>query len=142
MIRRIATLLALPLMLMIWVLLTVGTPTSHRVTNAPKPVPSAPVYPACVTEDGAGQALCMWDAQTQGNGQGTSVVSGDCAPSVVDVDSVALCVMLHSKPSMEIMGQDGSINTVPNGADLVAECTDEFDAGIAQNECMNAWLNG
>lgn len=37
----------------------------------------APAYAACTQEDGSspGQAFpCMWDASTQGNGQGTSFV--------------------------------------------------------------------
>lgn len=35
----------------------------------------AHAIPACVHEDGSGQGLCLWNAQTQGNGQGTSVVN-------------------------------------------------------------------
>lgn len=71
-----------------------------------------PTMPACVTEDGSGQALCWWDAQRRGNGLGTSVVSGDCA-LVPDADGLrALCIGMHNTQS---------------GADRVQECNNELE---------------
>ena len=37
-------------------------------------VPAPGVYriPSCIEEDGSGQAVCLWDARTRGNGEGTS----------------------------------------------------------------------
>ena len=100
--------------------------TDRKVTNAPAPTATTnPAgYPACVTEDGAGQALCWWDAQRQGNTYGDSVVSGDCA---YEGDATkSLCVDLHSHPSYTVDNEDGSSHTVPNGSDLVAECQEEL----------------
>lgn len=80
--------------------------------------------PACVVEDGNGMALCWWDAQRQGNGHGTSVVSGDCAPDVMR-GAWALCVRLY---------------TVPDGAALDHECAAVKKSGswtVAQ--CMDVW---
>lgn len=66
--------------------------------------------PECESEDGTGMALCEWDAATMGNGKGTSLISGDCAPSIVGGWLTASrCVLLYSKPggkdaAMECMG--------------------------------------
>lgn len=60
--------------------------------------------PACVTEDGAGMALCYWDADSRGNHLGTSVVSGDCAPDVMGGRS-ALCVRLYNVPDAETLNR-------------------------------------
>lgn len=38
-------------------------------------ITAANALPACIHEDGSGQGPCFWNAQTQGNGQGTSVVN-------------------------------------------------------------------
>lgn len=138
MIRRIATLVALPLLLMV-VVLAVFLPSERHADTVVLPTPSAtPTLPACVTEDGAGQALCWWDAQAQGNGMGTSVVSGDCAPSVMGEASDA-CVNLHARESREEVHADGSINSIPNGADLIGECAEEWD-GIELQNCIEEWL--
>jgi hypothetical protein len=122
--------------------------TRPAESHATAPVLSTPTsanpYPACITEDGAGQALCMWDAQHSGNGMGISVVSGDCAYE--DGYMVNVCVTLHSQDSYEVMNEDGSSNTVPNGADLVAECQDELQANKSEwndselLECFKAWM--
>ena len=97
------------------------------------PAPSSTTaYPACIAEDGAGQALCYWDAHTMGNGQGTSVVSGDCAPSLMGPITSAVCVKLHAMPSSTATYQ-GAITEWPAGPDLVAECMDE-NQGMTQKE--------
>lgn len=111
-----------------------ATPDSIIYTN-PKPVHT---MPACTTEDGAGMALCTWDAQKQGNGQGESVISGDCASSIMG-DASEVCVALHARASMTIPNSDGSSNTIPNGADLIAECAMEFK-GTQLQECIAEWL--
>lgn len=36
--------------------------------------PTAPSLPACVVEDGSGQAICVWDGQHMENGTGRSYV--------------------------------------------------------------------
>jgi hypothetical protein len=122
---------------------------------ADRPIYTAPTtevpLPSCVTEDGAGQALCMWDAQSQGNGQGTSIISGDCAPAYVGSQQASdVCVRLHSLPSTHTVNEDGSEVTMPNGADLVAECNEENTRmTIAEKnanefdviDCFNAQMN-
>lgn len=119
------------------VLLPSQSPSTAPILLAPT---STPALPACITEDGAGQALCWWDAQQQGNGMGNSVVSGDCAPSIVGSEAVsALCVNLHARETREITNADGSINTIPNGVDLVGECIMESDSTPIE-ECIRGWL--
>lgn len=145
-----AALLAL---LMLPVLSYTHTPSESHATVVTLPTPTVPTntdgtprteahsLPTCTTEDGAGMALCYWDAQRQGNGQGTSVVSGDCAPSIMGNQATSsLCVNLHSRDSVTVDNGDGSSNTVPNGPDLIAECTSEFDGSELQ-ECIREWLN-
>lgn len=137
------TWIILPLALMALILAPILAYTHSPAESAPTAIilPTAtPTYPACITEDGAGQALCWWDAQRQGNGEGTSVLSGDCAPSVMG-EASHVCVNLHARDSITITNEDGSMNTIPNGADLVAECTDEFDKGMERQECIKAWHN-
>jgi hypothetical protein len=135
MIRKAATLI-LALVISLTVALYLSPSQTSTAPAILLPTPTA-TLPVCVTEDGAGMALCTWDAQTQGNGQGTSVVSGDCAPSVMG-EASALCVNLHSRASVTVPNEDGSSNTIPNGADLVGECTDEFDKGMERQECIKA----
>jgi hypothetical protein len=65
-----------------------------------------PTLPACVTEDGAGQALCLWDAQHMGNGVGTSVISGDCALVTQANRMQALCVQMHTTQKGTIIAQE------------------------------------
>ena len=119
--------------------LSIPTSTTERFTNAPTQHAPTVTLPMCDTEDGAGMALCWWDAQRQGNGQGTSVVSGDCAPSIMDEVTSQWCVLLHERPSLVMHNEDGSSNTIPNGADLIAECAQEFD-GIELQECIRGWM--
>lgn len=79
------------------------------------PATDAPSLPMCTYEDGSGQALCTWDAQTQGNGMGTDVIAGDCSLGTVgDVDASNACLTLWSED---------------NGPVLVDEClTIEWEA--------------
>ena len=137
--RRMMVLLGMATLALL--LVTVFLPSQNPSTAPVLLAPSAtPTLPACVTEDGAGQAVCWWDAQAQGNGMGTSVVSGDCAPSVVGSEAVsALCINLHAREMREVTNADGSINTVPNGADLVGECVIESDSQPIE-ECIRGWL--
>lgn len=127
------------------------TPTETMGADG-SPVTDAHSLPTCTTEDGAGQALCWWDAQRQGNGQGNSVVSGDCAPSIMgDQATSSLCVNLHSRDSETVDNGDGSSHTVPNGPDLIAECldidslmsnADKVSEGWSIRECIKAQMNG
>lgn len=141
--RRVlmGTISALILAVLTIVAVTVsGTP----VSNAPAIVLPTPTntLPACITEDGAGMARCYWDAQAQGNGMGTSMVSGDCALAPEASDLTAMCIALYGQPGYEVANEDGSYNSVPNGADLVRECNDESrnEIGIELQECYANWL--
>lgn len=96
--------------------------------------------PACATETGEGQALCMWDASEQGNRMGTDVVAGDCSTgTVLTVDASTACMALWARP---------------NGKALVWECLNiEYEArsnneyrielnanGWTITECFNAMM--
>lgn len=86
---------------MAYVALAPAESDSERIvwTN-PSPTPT---YPVCVTEDGNGQALCMWQGSTR------TVLSGDCA-LVTTVDRMqALCVEMHD---------------TQQGSDKAQECND------------------
>ena len=53
-----------------------GLAVSAYLTGGPseEPIPAGvPIY-ACEFEDGYGQDLCYWDAETSGNGRGRSFV--------------------------------------------------------------------
>lgn len=109
-----------------------ATPESNgTAVFTPSPM-ATPTYPACIAEDGAGMALCTWDAHTMGNGQGTSVISGDCAPAIMGEAASAECVITHKQPSMTETYQ-GAITEWPSGPDLVAECIDENN-GMNESE--------
>lgn len=121
-------------------------PTPTATMDAPiSPVTEALSLPTCAEEDGAGMALCYWDAQKQGNGMGTSVVSGDCAPDIMGAEASALCVNLHSRASVTVQNADGSSNTIPNGADLVGECLYDWDGEDSTkaelSDCIKAQMN-
>ncbi len=115
-------------------LLGIGINTVHHASKAPESnvsalsaiAPTSPMdMPACEQEDGAGVALCWWDAQAKGNGKGTSIISGDCAADYVGgYEASVLCVKLHAMKARTITNADGSTNTIPNGSQLVAECND------------------
>lgn len=112
------------------VTLSKGADSHANGTTYATPTPAS-TLPSCVTEDGAGMALCWWDAQTQGNGKGTSVVSGDCADMGEDT---SLCVNVYARDSNEVDNKDGSYHTVPNGADIVGECMSIMQKGRMDKE--------
>lgn len=137
MIRKALTTLSM-LVLATLALITFRPSESH-VEPVFTPTPSAsPTLPACAAEDGAGQALCYWDGATMGNGKGRAIISGDCAPEYVGGETAsAECVATHTMPSTKRTNADGSVVTIPNGADLVAECNDinnQIIQGIAKTE--------
>lgn len=69
--------------------------------------------PLCATEAGEGQALCVWEAGTQGNGEGTTIISGDCAPTYVGDDAtMRMCMSLYGMHDY-------------SGSD-VQDCNDEY----------------
>jgi hypothetical protein len=115
------------------------TPT--LVATVPTTAPSE-LLP-CEYEDGSGQALCMWDADTMGNGVGTDAVGGECAIGSVGIDSEsvsALCVKLWAKPASHVELDNGASSDTHNGKALVQECTDiEFEA--SQDKDMRNELN-
>lgn len=140
--RRVFLSLLSILALSIGAAVTLSLPsTPQSYVHVPtEPSPTSPMgMPTCDTEDGAGMALCWWDAQAQGNGQGNSVVSGDCAPSIMGESASALCVTLYDRPSAEVSNSDGSFNTIPNGADLVGECVMDKSATPIE-ECIRGWM--
>jgi hypothetical protein len=95
-----------------------GAESAVQGTESTTPTEVYPALPTCLDETGSGVALCTWDAQTQGNGMGNSIVSGDCALSVtITHDVMALCIELHN---------------TQNGVDSVQEC----------NDIENAIVNG
>lgn|SRR6187551_1013670 len=115
------------LSLAVLVAYALSTAASTPVTNAPTPTPSAsPYVPECAAEDGAGQALCMW--------QGT--VSGDCAPSVVgDAYVSSVCVRVHSLGMVHTTNPDGGSST-SYGPDMVSECIDIQQQGIMDSDTL------
>src|SRR3954465_3734714 len=117
--------LILPLLLMViaavWfrAIVTAEYPATAAPIAPPATTPYTPAswrtedgsgLPACESEDGTGQSLCYWDAASEGNGEGTSLISGDCAPSIVGGwDVASKCVILYGRPdgqdaAMECMG--------------------------------------
>jgi hypothetical protein len=98
------------------------TPVQPAERHASAPVAVTPTLPSCPTNDetGAGMALCYWNAQAMGNGRGTSVVSGDCAPMIMGDEASKACVILHG---------------TPGGPDLVGECISNENAK-AIAECI------
>jgi hypothetical protein len=108
-------------------LLTIHPATPvHTAVSLPTASTSAtpaatPTLPACESEDGSGQALCMWDASESGNGEGTDAVGGECAMGSVGITTKALsalCVRVWSIPAYT-RGNDSW-----NGKGMVSECTD------------------
>lgn len=134
MIRRIAYIL--PVILGALLALAWLTPSQGNAEPVITITPTAtPSLPACAYEDGSGQALCYWDAQTMGNGEGTSLISGDCAPDYVGGQvSSNLCVDIFKE------GQAG--------VDFIGECvgientisdSDRKNEGWTITECFKAW---
>lgn len=124
---RIASTLVLLFALATTLVMATPTDTNQAMTLVSHPVQDS--LPTCETEDGAGMALCWWDAQTMGNGMGTSVVSGDCAPDYVGgMDISALCVKLHHQSAQTYVYDDG-VRTI-TGADEVASCIEIHEEAI------------
>lgn len=119
-----------------------STPVAHHHHAQPVHRYLGRTLPACRTEDGAGQALCWWDAKHRGNHKGRSVISGDCAPSVMGKAYVVrLCVKLHAQPATDTVYQGAKVHT-PAGPALIDECVhDSRTPGFAgMAECLKAWL--
>lgn len=129
-----ASLLIAALLALAWL-----SPVATPVTRVQTPAPVAPSLPACITEDGAGMALCTWDAASQGNGKGRSVISGDCAPDIMGEAASAACVALHKAPSHTVTDVNGFESSWPTGADLVAECMDEDRAMTNEEKAENGF---
>lgn len=99
--------------------LLVSQPSTGSITYVPHAPSATPTMAQCATEDGAGQALCMW--------QGT--VSGDCAPSVMgDSYTSGVCVQVHSMGEVQWTNPDGSTGTT-YGPDMVGECVSIMQDG-------------
>ncbi|KAI4218791.1 MAG: hypothetical protein L6R40_008751, partial [Gallowayella cf. fulva] len=102
-------------------LFSLGTVLNMRESAPTGPVYTAPTspmtYPACASEDGAGMVLCTWQADSMGNGEGTSITSGDCATYVGYTQE--LCINTHA------MGQ--------GGADTVQNCNDILNSNSYEN---------
>jgi hypothetical protein len=98
--------------------------------------------PACQEEDGSGHALCMWDADVQGNGMGTDAVSGECAVGSNGIPTgytSALCVKLWERNAHTMQYQGATIE-IADGPVLVEQCIIESENGNAL-ECIKAELN-
>lgn len=52
--------------------LTLGAATAGQVAHS---APATPAHDQCRYEDGSGQRVCIWDAGTQGNGEGDSFIA-------------------------------------------------------------------
>lgn len=131
MIRRTSAYATLALLLLTLVWLAVPAQMDVQPSTISTPT-ATPALPVCVVEDGSGQALCMWDADTMGNGEGMSVVSGDCALDITgNEDTQAVCVNVHHNG---VKGSDG-----------VQECNDERHSQNGKNgwsliECYRAFI--
>jgi hypothetical protein len=64
-------------------------------------------------------------------------------------DVSLLCVNLFSRDSVQVDNGDGSSHTIPNGADLVAECVETWNMmddetaeaeGFTLEECFKAQM--
>lgn len=90
------------------------------------PVPSYSL-PLCTNEDGSGQALCMWDAAHQGDGEGMDVIAGDCSVGTVysqDASDVCMAVWYGS----------------PDGPEIVEEClTIAWQIEVGEVERQDGW---
>lgn len=132
-------------------------PATTPAVQTPSPVVTTPTLAACHTEDGSGQGLCMWDAQTMGNGMGADVISGECAINSIGITTQAisdLCMRVWSiAPYTKDLGNGASDSW--DGPGMVEECSDiEFTAmqdesiresldseGWNMAECLKAMLD-
>lgn len=130
--RKALIILSLPiLVVLLGFTLVALLPTGYA--HAAPATDSAPL-PMCTHEDGSGQALCTWDAQTQGNGMGTDVVAGDCSLGTVHtVGASNACLTLWDMDVRISYSEDGSISEAAKGSVLVADCLDiEYEATISE----------
>jgi hypothetical protein len=133
-----------------------ATPAVREAVVLPIATTPVPTLAPCEYEDGSGQDVCAWDADTMGNGVGTDVVAGECSiDSVGSVQASALCVRLWAKPASHVELGNGASSDTSDGKALVGECTDiEFEAsqdkdmrdelnndGWNLTECFKAMLN-
>lgn len=94
--RKALLFLSAPFIVLVLGFLLISTdthttqPTVHTTPDALSGVvPTTPMVtptydiPLCENEDGSGQMLCMWDADYQGDGEGTDVIAGDCSTDTV-----------------------------------------------------------
>lgn len=125
MFRRIAYLL--PILATLAIAFAWLAPAESAPNNINIPTPTAPpTLPACTSEDGSGQALCYWDADTQGNGLGQDVISGDCAPEYVGSNAISeMCLSLYGN------GQ--------NGIDAARECVETNNTISDSNRAKREW---
>lgn len=130
--RYVWSIIILPILVLVLGFTLVATVPVGKAHAAPA-TDSAPM-PACTYEDGSGQALCYWDAQTQGNGMGTDVVAGDCSLGTVHtVEASNACLTLWGMDVRISYGEDGSMSETAKGSVLVADCLDiEFEATISE----------
>jgi hypothetical protein len=103
--------------------------------------PAVDTLPACIYEDGSGQALCMWDASEQGNGIGTDVVAGDCSYDTVgSMDASNACLTLWAMGERTTYLADGAVSVTSKGSVLVADCLSiEWEA--SQDKSIREALN-
>lgn len=116
--RILPSLLAAVLCVTLYVGHAVGTPESdaHGTVTSPLGGPLGNL-PLCATEAGEGQALCVWEAGNQGNGEGRTIISGDCAPSYVGDDAtMRMCISLYEMSQYDV--QECNDEFIPNTVEL------------------------
>lgn len=116
--RILPTMLALLLCVGLYVEATFNAPESHAHGSVLNPM-GGPLanLPLCGTEDGSGMALCVWQGEVQGNGEGSTIISGDCAPTYVGSDSLMrMCVRLYES----------------NSGDDAQDCNSEYENDIVE----------
>lgn len=106
-----------------------------RSTDSAASVPSLPL---CEVEDAStGPSPCWWDAQVQGNGEGTSTVVVADGPSVEELHrqaEVDLAAEVVGQCASEVSGwldalaegEDGELVPSPSWGDLQARCAAEL----------------
>jgi hypothetical protein len=89
---------------------------------------ATPTYslPLCENEDGSGQPLCVWDATYQGDGEGNTIIAGDCSVDTVgDKATSDMCLKAYASH---------------NGAERVDEClTIEWEISTGEAKRENGW---
>ncbi len=89
---------------------------------------ATPTYslPLCENEDGSGQALCVWDAAYSGDGEGNTIIAGDCSTDTVGSEAISkVCLKAYA---------------AHNGAERVDEClTIEWEISTGEATRQNGW---